>query len=80
MVLQKISKNLARSESIILLDHQNNYVGKLIARIPKLFAALLTMLVSFLRNYFVDSFFPTTLFSDLYLAKFLDTRAKSFFL
>jgi len=33
--------------------------------------------LSILHNYFDD---PTKLFSDLYLAKFLDTSAKPFFL
>jgi len=50
---------------------------KLIARTSKLFAVLFSMLeILILRNYFNN---PTKLFLDVYLAKFLDTSAKSFF-
>lgn len=48
---------------------------KLVARMSKLFTALLVVL-GVLHNYF-DS--PTKLFLDLYLAKFLDTLANPFF-
>jgi len=46
---------------------------KLIAKILKLFAVLL---IIFIYNYFDD---PAKLFSNLYLAKFLNTLVKSFF-
>jgi len=48
---------------------------KLVARMLKLFAALSSMLQR-TQNYFNG---PTKLFSDLYLAKFLDASAKPFF-
>jgi len=53
-----------------MLDHQNNYVGlKPIVRMSKLFA------INVLYNYFDG----LALFSDLYLAKLLNTSAKLFF-
>jgi len=48
---------------------------KLIARVLKLFQ-LCHQCLSILHYYFDG---PTKLFSDLYLAKFLNTSAKSFF-
>jgi len=46
---------------------------KLVARMPKLFVALCS---SVLQNYFDN---PTKLFSDMYVATFLDILTKSFF-
>jgi len=62
---------------IILLDHQNNFVGtlKIMSIAAKNF--ILTTSLSVLHNYFDSS---TKLFSNLYLAKFLGISAKSFFL
>jgi len=63
---------------IILLDHQNNFVGillKIMSKTPKSFDILATDL-NVLHDYFDD---PTKLLSGLYLATFLDTSAKPFF-
>jgi len=60
-----------------LLNHQNNYVEHL--NINDKAAKTVNILVQFenvLCNYFDD---PNKLFSDLYLAKFLDISAKLFF-
>jgi len=69
-LLKPFSKNLVKYAS------ENNNIGLEIitedaqAKMSKFFAALFM----FLHNYFDDS---TKLFSDLYLAKFLDTSVKS---
>jgi len=79
-LLKYLKIKLDRFENtIILLDHQNNYVENSQARQQycKNFGILATNLRSVLHNYFNS---PTKLFSDLYLAKFLDILAKSFFL
>jgi len=39
----KYLKNLARNPKIILLNYQNNYIGRSIARILKFFTALFIM-------------------------------------
>ena len=72
-----VSKNLARyrSENKFYWTIKINRTLKVIARMSKFFAAL-PIMFEFLPNYFDGS---TKLFSDLYLAKFLDTAAKSFF-
>jgi len=62
---------------IILLDHQNNYVGRSSWSLECYnFLQRYLLRLSVPHNYFNTSI----LFSDLYLAKFLDTSAKSFFL
>jgi len=50
----EVSKNLTRyrSENIILLNYQNNYVFKLVARMLKYFATLSKHCLNVLRNYF----------------------------
>jgi len=71
--LKYLEKNLARYE------FENNFIWtvkiimfKLVAKMFKTFFSL----VKRVHNYFDGS---TKLFSDLYLIKFLDTLAKSFF-
>jgi len=53
------------------MNYQNNYVE----RSGLEYENFLLIMLSFLRNYFDG---PPKLFSDLYLAKFLDISAKSF--
>jgi len=60
---------------IILLDHQNNYTGN--SRMMSNAAKNFDILATSLNNYF-DSLIK--IFSDLYLVKFSDISAKSFFL
>jgi len=57
-----------------LFNHQNNYVenSSIIRKVIKSFD-ILTISLSVLHNYFDDA---TKLFSDLHLAKFLDTSVK----
>jgi len=72
----EIAKNLARSENnCVVWNRQNNYVGnsRMMSN-AKNFDILATL--SVLHNYF-DGL--TKLFLNLYLAKFLDISAKSFF-
>jgi len=61
---------------IILLDYQNNYVGNLSNK--QYCKKVLTFQANFsvLHKYFDN---PIKLFTDLYLAKFLDTSAKLLF-
>jgi len=78
-VFAEISKNLARYRpKKILLRHQNNYAH--LSWLLEFFlqhCLLITLLcLSFPYNYFDGT---TKLFSDLYLVKFWDTPAKSFF-
>jgi len=76
---ERFSKNLVEDTDlkIMLLNCQNNYVARssIISNAAKNFDVLATSL-SVPHNYHDD---PTGLFSDLYLAKFLDASAKSFF-
>jgi len=62
---------------IILLDHQNNFVGtlKIMSNAVKNFDVLASSSVSVLHNYFHSS----TTFSDLYPAQILDLSAKPAF-
>jgi len=55
------------------LDCRNNYVERLSIDDAAKSFDVLAISLSLLRNYFDN---PTKLFSDLYLAKFLDTLAK----
>jgi len=74
----EVSKNSARyrSENNFVWTNRNNYVERSnFARMLKYFAACQKCL-SVLHNYSNSS---TKLFSELYLAKFLDTSAKPFF-
>jgi len=63
-------------QKIILSDHQNNYVRYLSIddNITKNFNILSTGIF-----YVIILIMQTKLFSDLYLAKFLDNSAKLFF-
>jgi len=55
---------------IILLDHQNNYVGRVLWWLEyHHFLQHCSLCLSFIHNYFEGS---TKLFSDLYLPKFLE--------
>jgi len=58
------------------LDHQNNYVERLITISKAKSFNILATSLNVLHNYFNG---PNKLFSDLYLAKFLNTSAKPFF-
>jgi len=62
---------------IILLGQQINYVrnSSMMSNVAKNFD-ILAIILNVLRNYFD---IPIKLFSDLYLAKFLDTSVKLFF-
>jgi len=60
---------LATDLKIILLGHQNNYVERLSIDAAKSFNILATSL-----SVLIISMVQTKLFSDLYLAKFLDFR------
>jgi len=59
-----------------MLDHQNNYVGRssVTKAVKDLDILMINLRVQY--NYLND---PIKLFSDLYLAKFLDTSSKLFF-
>jgi len=72
----KASTNLDTNLKIILFDCQNNYVAcsNWLLKFQNLLQYCSSCLKC-LRNYIIDS--PTKLFSDLYLAKFLNTSAKS---
>jgi len=76
----KISKNLTRYRFLkrILLNYQNCYIRRAISVISnaaKNFDVLAIILIS----YVIILMIQTKLFSDLYLIKFLDSSAKSFF-
>jgi len=73
----EISKNLAMDLKIILLNYQNYYVKRssIMNNAAKNFDTLAISL-GILYNYFNNL---TKLFSDLYLAKFLDILTKPFF-
>jgi len=58
-----------------LLSHQNNYIESLYLDAAKNFN-ILAVSSNVLHNYFGQQ---TKLFSNLYLAKFLDSSAKLFF-
>ena len=62
---------------IILLDHQNNYVGRSSQLLDcQNFLQPCSSRLNVLHNYFDG---PTKFFADLYLAKVIDTAAKLFF-
>jgi len=71
----EVSKHL--DLKIILLDHQNNYIKSL--SIDSNAAKSFNILTSIRASYITILMIQTKLFLDLYLAKFLDTSAKSFF-
>jgi len=63
---------------IILLDYRNNYMKYLntVLTMPQHVLTFLAISLNVLYNYFDDQ---TKLFSDLYLAKFLNILTKPFF-
>jgi len=77
--LAEVSKNLVSKNTdlkIILLNCQNNYIRKLIARMSKLFAEHCSLCLNFLNNYFERL---TKLFPDLESIYIFNISVKSFF-
>ena len=79
ILLKYLKSQIITDLKLILLHHQNNLnVGNssIMSNAAKSFSYSVATCLSVLHNYFDG---PTKLFSDMYLAKFSDTSAKSCF-